>query len=65
MMAGITIGGSLFDSLLGCLSNKGLGASSAFHEAFLLVMLVGALFGFMGIACTFAMVNVNKEKLEP
>ena len=65
MMAGITIGGSLFDSLLGYLSNNGLGASSAFHEAFLLVMLVGSLFGIMGIACTFAMVNVNKEKLEP
>jgi EmrB/QacA subfamily drug resistance transporter len=64
MMAGITIGGSLFELLLGYLSNMGLGAKSAFLEAFLLVMLVGALFGLMGIACTFAMVKVNKEKLE-
>ena len=65
MMAGITIGGSLFDSLLGYLSTKGLGAKSAFLDAFLSVMLVGAMFGFMGILCTLAMVNLKKEKLEP
>jgi EmrB/QacA subfamily drug resistance transporter len=63
MMAGITIGGSLFDSILGYLSNKGIDAKSAFLEAFLPVMLVGALFGSMGIVCTLAMVNVKKKKL--
>lgn len=64
MMAGITIGGSLFDSLLGYLSRTGLAANSAFLEAFLLVMLVGALFGLVGIACTLAMVNVKTRKHE-
>lgn len=64
MMAGITLGGSLFDSLLGYFSNKGLGSYSSFLDAFLAVMFVGALFGLMGIAFTLSMVNVKKKKLE-
>jgi len=64
MMAGITIGGSLFDSLLGYLSNHGVAAKTAFVEAFLPVMMAGALFGLLGIVCTQAMANRNKEKVE-
>lgn len=65
MMAGITIGGSLFDSLLSYNSAKGLSATTAFLKAFLPVMLVGAVFGLIGITCTIAMANQKKEKLEP
>jgi EmrB/QacA subfamily drug resistance transporter len=55
MMAGITVGGSLFDLLLGYFTHKGSGATSSFLEAFSLVMWIGALFGVVGIVCTLAM----------
>jgi EmrB/QacA subfamily drug resistance transporter len=64
MMAGITIGGSLFDTLLSHFAKKGLGSQAAFLEAFLLVMFVGAFFGILGIACTLSMENVKKRKME-
>jgi len=64
MMAGITLGGSLFELLQGCLADSGFSTKSAFHGAFLLVMLAGALFGFMGIICTLAMADKNPEKQE-
>lgn len=64
MMAGITVGGSLFDGLLGYFSHKGLSNNSAFLEAFSFVMWVGALFGCIGIICTRALLKEKKERLE-
>jgi MFS family permease len=57
MMAGITIGGSLFDLLIGYFTHQGAGATSAFMHSFSIVMWVGAMFGILGILCTFAMTN--------
>jgi EmrB/QacA subfamily drug resistance transporter len=61
MMAGITIGGSLFDFLYGFFTHKNLGATSTFIDAFSLVMWVGVLLGIVGIACTLAMTKVNRR----
>ncbi|MDB5085975.1 MAG: transporter, partial [Bacilli bacterium] len=41
MMAGITIGGSLFDLLLGYFSRRGWGGTASFLQSFSLVMWVG------------------------
>ncbi|WAH40243.1 MFS transporter [Alicyclobacillus fastidiosus] len=61
MMAGITIGGSLFDLLLGYFTDKDLGITSSFLESFSLVMWVGALFGVVGIICTLSMTKVTRR----
>ncbi|WKB35997.1 hypothetical protein QS257_01380 [Terrilactibacillus sp. S3-3] len=61
MMAGITVGGSLFDLLLSWFMHKGSGAASSFLGAFSLVMWIGALFGVAGIACTLSMTKVNRQ----
>jgi MFS family permease len=58
MMAGITIGGSLFDLLNGYFIGQGAGMTPAFLHAFSIVMCVGVVFGILGIGCTFAMTNV-------
>jgi EmrB/QacA subfamily drug resistance transporter len=55
MMAGITVGGSLFDLLLSHFSNAGSDVTTAFLEAFSWVMWVGAVFGIVGIVCTLSM----------
>ncbi|MCL6445871.1 MAG: MFS transporter [Alicyclobacillus sp.] len=58
MMAGITVGGSLFDLLLSHFANAGSGVTSSFLEAFSLVMWVGAVFGVVGIICTLSMTKI-------
>lgn len=63
MMAGITIGGSLLDLLIGYFTGRGTGAA-AFIQAFSIVMWVGALFGIFGILCTFAMTNVSRSEIK-
>jgi MFS family permease len=60
MMAGITVGGSLFDLLLSYFMHKGSGATVSFLEAFSLVMWIGTLFGVVGIVCTLLMTKVNR-----
>jgi MFS family permease len=55
MMAGITIGGSLFDFLTRYFINQGADMRSAFVDAFPIVMWVGVIFGILGFACTFSM----------
>jgi EmrB/QacA subfamily drug resistance transporter len=62
MIAGITIGGSLFDSILGYFTIHHAGADSAFLNAFELVMWIGAVFGILGLACTYAMTNHQEVK---
>lgn len=62
MMAGITVGGSLFDLLISYFLNQGVSTVLSFLEAFSVVMWVGALFGVMGIACTLAMTRVNLRR---
>ncbi|WCK54853.1 MFS transporter [Aneurinibacillus sp. Ricciae_BoGa-3] len=59
MMAGITVGGSLFDLLLSYFTYKGSGITGSFLEAFSFVMWIGTLFGVVGIMCTLAMTKVN------
>lgn len=61
MMAGITVGASLFDLLLGYFTNKGSGATASFLDAFSLVMWVGALFGVVGIVCTLSMTKITRR----
>jgi EmrB/QacA subfamily drug resistance transporter len=61
MMAGITVGGSLFDLLLSYFMHKGSGATASFLEAFSLVMWIGTLFGVVGIVCTLLMTKVNRQ----
>lgn len=53
MMAGVTVGGSLFHSLL-----TGSSANDFLH-AFSLVMWVGVMFGLLGIVCTGALSKSN------
>lgn len=55
MIAGITIGGSLLDSIIRYFTYQGADARSAFLDAFSIVMWIGVLFGILGLACTFAM----------
>jgi hypothetical protein len=62
MMAGITIGGSLFDLLVGYFTRQGAGATSVFVHAFSVTMWVGAVFGAIGIVCTFAMTNEARKR---
>lgn len=55
MMGGITVGGSLFDTLLTKTLVSNANSSLAFAHAFSLVMWVGLAFGVLGIACTLSM----------
>jgi EmrB/QacA subfamily drug resistance transporter len=54
MMAGITIGGSLFASLLAHFTRQDVAAASVFLLTFSTTMWVGAAFGVAGIGCTLA-----------
>ncbi|MDI3257677.1 MAG: MFS transporter [Kyrpidia sp.] len=55
MMAGSTVGGSLFNLFLKYTAQD-------FLRAFSLVMWVGALFGFLGMICTMAMTEVKPQE---
>jgi MFS family permease len=61
MMAGITIGGSLFDFLTRYFLGQGANVQSAFLEAFQIVMGVGAFFGILGFICAYFMTNKNRD----
>ncbi|MCY9666798.1 MFS transporter [Paenibacillus alginolyticus] len=62
MMAGITVGGSLFHSLL---NNMAPSATSiqGFLYAFSLVMWVGVVFGVIGIGCTLALTQLKPKSM--
>lgn len=55
MIAGTTIGGSLFSFILLNLSRKGIPAQQAFLSTFSIVMWIGAVFGIIGFVCSFSM----------
>ncbi|MGB4439159.1 MAG: MFS transporter, partial [Sedimentibacter sp.] len=55
MIAGTTIGGSLFSFMLSNLSAKGIASQQAFLSVFSIIMWVGAVFGIIGFACSFSM----------
>lgn len=61
MMAGITIGGSLFDLLTRYFTYQGADGRSVFLNAFSIVMWVGVVFGILGLACTFAMTKETRN----
>jgi EmrB/QacA subfamily drug resistance transporter len=55
MIAGTTIGGSLFELILTHFTRQGLNAKPAFLDAFAVVMWIGVAFGILGFACTLSM----------
>lgn len=55
MIAGTTIGGSLFDLITTYFIHRNFDAVSAFLGAFAVVMCIGAVFGLLGFACAFSM----------
>lgn len=57
MMAGTTVGGSLFDFLNGYFTHKSIGVSAAFLQSFSIVMWIGVVFGLVGVISTFSMTN--------
>ncbi|VBB08536.1 Hypothetical protein LUCI_3814 [Lucifera butyrica] len=59
MIAGTTIGGSLFSFMLLILSKKDIPAEQAFLSTFSTIMWVGAVFGIIGFICSFSM---NKSR---
>lgn len=61
MIAGITIGGSLFDAVAARLETHGASAESAFLSTFCIIMWIGAVFGAAGFGCAFAMTNPAKK----
>lgn len=61
MMAGITVGGSLFDLLTRYFTSQGMGARPAFLDAFSIVMWVGVIFGILGLVCTSAMTKKSRN----
>jgi len=62
MIAGITIGGSLFTLITGHFAYRGANARTAFLDAFSIVMWVGVVFGILGFACTFAMTKNHEAE---
>jgi EmrB/QacA subfamily drug resistance transporter len=61
MIAGTTIGGSLFSFMLLNLSKKDIPAQQAFLSTFSIIMWIGAIFGIMGFACSFSMDKSRSE----
>jgi MFS family permease len=61
MMSGITIGGSLFYLLTGYFTRHGACTVPAFLHAFSFAMWFGAMFGILGIVCTFSITNENHD----
>ena len=59
MIAGTTIGGSLFDLLLKHFLSPGQSSESAFLQAFTAVMGIGAVFGILGFVCASRMKRPN------
>jgi MFS family permease len=55
MIAGTTVGGSLFTALISGYTQPGRAESAIFLHAFSAVMWIGAAFGILGFVCTFFM----------
>ncbi len=59
MMAGITVGGSLFDTIFAATNGAAKGAVSGFDQgfldAFVIVMLIGAALGLVGVVSSLMM----------
>lgn len=62
MMGGITVGGSLFDTLLKRSSASGVHPAFTFTQAFSLVMWVGLGFGILGVGCALAMAKGKRQE---
>jgi MFS family permease len=62
MIAGTTVGGSLFDMIEKLLMAGGAGESTAFRVSFTVTMGVGVLFGILGFLCASAMSKKAKAE---